>query len=449
MPTYKIDLCKIYDFPEDIQIVRYNEKILVIAPEYACWIVLDSVDQLNVLNYFRFGYSIKESIDSGLFNYADINYVVTMIEARRFYQKEIHSSMNNGRMLHLYLTNKCNLSCPHCYMYSGKADAEELTTDEILKLLKDYNVTTGSHCVTISGGEPTIRDDFDFIVESAYSIGLNVKLLTNGSLLSKERIKRLSRFLDSVQISLDGFSEETNAPIRGAGHFKKALEAVETLIEFGVETSIAMTPTLDILQSHAKGLVKFAQDLSAKYEGKPFQIKFAEELLNGRFIRPTASAKNEYFSLMEFVLKEVYGADYEVLHFANAFGKNNILDNCMFGLLTVASNGNVYFCARTGDLPSVANIRLNSFEEIVRKAIVAENAALISKFEPCKKCELRYICGGGCRIDEFPEFVKRKSFIDIDYSQIPPRLCNLKVKEKFYDLMIRSDIYLYLPLDEN
>ena len=35
--------------------------------------------------------------------------------------------------LHLYLTNACNLRCPHCYMNAGKTGDNELTYEEIYK----------------------------------------------------------------------------------------------------------------------------------------------------------------------------------------------------------------------------------------------------------------------------------------------------------------------------
>ena len=39
MAKYNIDSGKIYDFPDNISIVNHNEKILIIAPEEANWIV--------------------------------------------------------------------------------------------------------------------------------------------------------------------------------------------------------------------------------------------------------------------------------------------------------------------------------------------------------------------------------------------------------------------------
>ena len=81
--------------------------------------------------------------------------------------------------------------------------------------------------LTISGGEPTIRADFLEIVKYASELGLEIKLLTNGALLTETIIETLSQYISSVQISIDGFSEESNATIRGENHFQKALDSLD------------------------------------------------------------------------------------------------------------------------------------------------------------------------------------------------------------------------------
>lgn len=91
----------------------------------------------------------------------------------------------------------------------------------------------------------------------------------------------------------------------------------------------------------------------------------------------------------------------------------------------------------------MANVKNNSFKDILQKAIEAEKATLVSQLRPCKNCELRYICGGGCRIEEFPSVTEIKSFKGVKIGDILPRKCNYKMKEKFYDLMIKSNEYLY------
>ncbi len=75
-----------------------------------------------------------------------------------FVIKKIRSATEDFKHLHLYLTNSCNLRCPHCYMFSGSANFNELTTIEILKLLSDFKEVGGRN-VSFSGGEPTMRSD--------------------------------------------------------------------------------------------------------------------------------------------------------------------------------------------------------------------------------------------------------------------------------------------------
>lgn len=104
------------------------------------------------------------------------------------------------------------------------------------------------------------------------------------------------------------------------------------------------------------------------------------------------------------------------------------------------------FCARIGDLKAVANVRTTEFSAIVELAKNAEKVTLISHLKPCNTCDLRYICGGGCRIDEFRSLVDRSDFYNIDYDSVPPRSCNPSMKEKFYALMIESNPYLFSEL---
>ena len=163
MAQFEINKNKEYHFPIITKVVRFDNKILVIATEYANWIVLDSTEQLSVLEFLKQGHTIQDCFLNS-FKEDDINYVVCQIEARQLCNKQVHSSVEDERSMHLYLTNKCNLFCPHCYMYSGQKTQEELTTEQIKKLIYDYKTIANGTRLTISGGEPTIRSDFEQII---------------------------------------------------------------------------------------------------------------------------------------------------------------------------------------------------------------------------------------------------------------------------------------------
>lgn len=447
MAKYNIDSGKIYDFPDNISIVNHNEKILIIAPEEANWIVLDSTQQQYVFNLFHSGLSIEEVLKIPLIDSSDVNFVVTQIEARKFYKK-IPNIQSIDKTMHLYLTNRCNLSCPHCYMFSGKAERNELETQEIKKLISDFTKISNGTSITFSGGEPTIRTDFEEIVRTAYEMGLEVKILTNGTQLSSERITALSKYISSVQISIDGFSEESNALIRGKGSFSKALAAVDAFISNGVYTSIAITPSLDSLRKYMDKYIEFAQVLIQKYENDAFELRFSEELLNGRCISNAENINSEYRELMSNIQKELYGSDYKLWEFVKTLTDNPKITNCSFGSISINSTGDVFLCPRISDLKSIGNIRTKKFKDINDEAITAESLTSITNLIPCNTCELRYICGGGCRIEEYPGLTYRETFVGINPKEYPRLECNKNLKKKFYDLMIESNEYFYRDLNE-
>ena len=442
MAKYNINLKKTYTFPEEIKTVYYNNSILVISPSTAKWIVLDSEVQLAILYYLKDGHSIEEVIASPTFDIKDTQIVITQLEARHFCDRTVRSNTESMKNLHIYLTNKCNLACPHCYMFAGKASDNELSTEEVLKLMCDYR-NSGGQNVTLSGGEPSIRSDFETIVQNGSELGLRMNVLSNGVLMDEDRIRKIAHYLASVQISIDGYSDESNSVVRGKGSFEKALETVNNLINYGVETSIAITPPYDELKNHVEEYVIFAKELVSRYAGQPLSIKFSEELLPGRVLYPQRKQVIEYITLMEEVQKKVYGPNYDIINFVRTLKEDTIMDNCMFGSISVASNGDIYFCARISDLLPAGNIRTTPFPTICQLAKKAEEATSVTRLKPCGECELRFICGGGCRIDEFPSLVKRSTFNNLDINAIPARQCSQEVKTKFYEIMIRSNKFFY------
>ncbi len=75
----------------------------------------------------------------------------------------------------------CNLRCPYCHnpeLVSAGSVEEGVTIEELsLFLKKRKNVLDG---MVITGGEPTIHNDLQILVDIIKNEGLNVKLDTNG-----------------------------------------------------------------------------------------------------------------------------------------------------------------------------------------------------------------------------------------------------------------------------
>jgi MoaA/NifB/PqqE/SkfB family radical SAM enzyme len=102
---------------------------------------------------------------------------------------------------HVIPTRRCNLSCTYCNEYD--AVSEPVPTAEMLRRI-DRLAELGTLSVTLSGGEPLLHPDAEQIIRRIRSRDMIAGLITNGYLLSEERIRRLNRAgLDHLQISID------------------------------------------------------------------------------------------------------------------------------------------------------------------------------------------------------------------------------------------------------
>jgi MoaA/NifB/PqqE/SkfB family radical SAM enzyme len=91
---------------------------------------------------------------------------------------------------------------------------DELSLDELDKILSDTKELGGER-IDITGGEPTLRDDYHYVIMHAKEMGYNVELVTNASRLTRTSIDDLfHEGLDQVAISLDGSSPAIYNSIR-------------------------------------------------------------------------------------------------------------------------------------------------------------------------------------------------------------------------------------------
>ena len=433
--TKTIDLEKQYSFPENLKVIHRNESILIISRETANWIVLQNEFQLDFFELLK-KYKLKNAI--GLFsgNSSDVQHVVIQIEARRFDRRDIHR-LDSRQKIHMYLTNECNLRCPHCYMFSGNKGENELTFDEVHRVLEHF-ASPKKKEITFSGGEVTTRKDFLDIVKDASNFGYAVKILTNGILWSDEAIKSVAPFISNVQISIDGFSEAEDAKIRGAGHFRQALLTLDKFISLGVHSTIAITPWYDdSFESKMPEYVKFGRELLNKYQGEKFEVIFSGELLDGRNVKLNQNQKETYSRQIGAIYQNCFGYGSDEI-FASSLYDGTVYNNCSFGGLVLSSTGDVYLCAQIPFLKPVANIRKNTWEEIEKALEHGRCLSEIENLKPCNSCELKYICGGGCRLKFFEEF-SNQDVLSLTPEMIVPRNCSEENKNYYYDMMIRTN----------
>jgi len=104
-------------------------------------------------------------------------------------------------LAHVIPMRRCNLSCTYCNEFDDFSKPVPL---DIMHQRLDHLAGLGTGIITISGGEPLLHPELDRIIARIRRNGTLAGMITNGYLLTAERIQRLNRAgLEHLQISID------------------------------------------------------------------------------------------------------------------------------------------------------------------------------------------------------------------------------------------------------
>jgi molybdenum cofactor biosynthesis enzyme MoaA len=130
---------------------------------------------------------------------------------------------------------RCNYTCRHCFISCSPHNHtfDFLGRETVLAALAE-SVGLGVKEYYFTGGEPFLHPGAVELLERTLTLG-PATVLTNASVLKPAWLERLaeaeraSPYSLEFRVSLDGFTPETNDPIRGEGTFRRTLEGLRKL----------------------------------------------------------------------------------------------------------------------------------------------------------------------------------------------------------------------------
>lgn len=144
------------------------------------------------------------------------------------------------------ITNTCNLKCLHCFNKSNELKRDELTDDEIFKVIMDIaKLKLFNFC--FCGGETLLR--YELLLKCIRYLSkagtYNINMVSNGILLTDKIVIALKDAgITMIQISLDGSNEKSHNQMRqNRNAFQKTIDAIHLLEKYHVEFSVAFCPT--------------------------------------------------------------------------------------------------------------------------------------------------------------------------------------------------------------
>ncbi|MEN6373738.1 MAG: radical SAM protein [Smithella sp.] len=166
--------------------------------------------------------------------------------------------------LRISVTDRCNLRCIYCMPEEGiqfKQHEDILRYEQIEKIVEEA-AQLGITKVRLTGGEPLIKRDIEFLIERLAKIkGINeLCLTTNGILLAKKAKILKQAGLTSMNISLDTLQPEKFRQITRVGNLADVLKGIDAAIEEGFKIKINMVVLKDINENEIEDIKRFCRE---------------------------------------------------------------------------------------------------------------------------------------------------------------------------------------------
>jgi len=145
--------------------------------------------------------------------------------------------------------------------------------------------------INIIGGEPLLYPFTYDIIKNAKKMGFVTSITTNGSLLTKSKIKFFSPYLDWIGLSVDSKYEDIEREMgRGCGkHLQNALKICEIIREEGIKLKVSTTVTkLNYKENMRQFIIKLNPDM-----WEILQVSFKKKQ-HDDYIRSFSISENEF-----------------------------------------------------------------------------------------------------------------------------------------------------------
>lgn len=173
--------------------------------------------------------------------------------------------------LRISLTERCNLRCTYCMPAEGidlTAKNHLMTADEVLAIAQKF-VSYGVDKIRLTGGEPLVRKDFEYILRGLSKMPVALSITTNGVISDRFYDLFSECGLQDVNISLDTLQAEKFLALTRRNDFQKVFDNILLAERSGFNTGINVVLLKDQTETEILDFVNFTAEHQVK-------VKFIE-----------------------------------------------------------------------------------------------------------------------------------------------------------------------------
>ena len=373
------------------------------------------------------------------------------------------------------ITTNCNLNCVFCF--KGKHEKTKTSFEGVKNII---NQIADSHVmdVVFLGGEPLVCPFLFDAIKYAKEHGINVGIITNGTLFTADNVKRLKEYVNSsISVSIHAHTNKLHDEISGGENvLDKIIYGLELLNSEGITPELAFTPI--------KKNVNHLYDTISNILNRGIQIS---DVLVNRLIpsgnaivswedkEVTLSDQKLLFEQMDLLSSEFPDLQIttgDAIPFCMVEEKyRKYITRCDYAITLGWINEKHLFgkCMVRGS-KGFESLEKNTITQLWKKSdAFLDHRCMCSIPNECKECEWVSLCGGGCACSSYDKSLAQDAYFDKNNKYEMPKVANeiiehqenafsfsneeiINLKQKFIVRMekafstIYDEAFLFIPL---
>ena len=350
--------------------------------------------------------------------------------------------MREYSSIRLEVTSHCNLRCEYCHNseYSNRTD--DMSTEQILQLIRSIKQKYPINKILLTGGEPLVNKDICVILKQISDLGIKADMVTNATLLTEDTVKALeSAGLKRIRLSVDEVGETSS--LRSTANPNAIWDIARMIrrisnIEVCIHTVCSPSNVQNLFDVYLKTLevgAKRWRVFDLGYQGgiTEHKEKFSFDTYYDYLIESTKKIlshylKNSLQNILDIEINNIFrtmmlSMKYEEgkVDIQKALDARLISSPCDYVAdhqLSIRSNGVATLCQYFHN--TIFDFSKNNFDAektILHQKQVVENELLMQELEHCSKCKYCLVCNSGCRA--------RADFLTGDIKDSDPGACYL------------------------
>ena len=307
--------------------------------------------------------------------------------------------------------NVCNFHCSYCYSAHGRNG--KVIDPDVLKAALDHFIDSSRiepanklAIAILGGGEPMVSWDITrHIIEYAHQrssdmgfAGMEITLVTNGSIMTDEMIDVLKRYHVIMSVSFEILEEIQDLQ---RGHYKEVSQNIDRLIAAGIRPQLRSCITLDNIHL----MKRMVEEVLTRFPGT--REVMMEYVTDPERLTDSMQVRDFYRRYLDNFLEAYDYADEHGLFLDCSARRNYELLVRRFcpGDNTLTPDGKISICSR------ISSPKDPGYEASIYGSVDADGTVTIDnpKFEhligldvdyypQCLDCFAKWHCGGGCMI---------------------------------------------------